>query len=111
LDEGADIPIVECAFILASSANPREFIQRRGRILRRAEGKEKAKIIDIMTTPPQNGSFSEAEYQLERSILTRELRRIRYFASCADNRNEALLAVYDLASKYNLQHVLLGGDK
>ena len=111
LDEGVDIPAVDCAFILASSANPREFIQRRGRILRKAEGKERARIIDIMTTPPDMKSSGETEYQLERSILTRELRRIRYFASCADNRNEALLAVYSLASKYNLQHVLLGDDK
>lgn len=110
LDEGVDIPAIESAYILASSANPREFIQRRGRILRKAEGKEKAHIIDVMTTPPDSRHFSEAEYRLERSILAKELRRIRYFASCADNRNEALLAVYSLASQYNLQHVLLGDN-
>ncbi len=106
LDEGVDIPAIECAFILASSANPREFIQRRGRILRRAEGKEKARIIDIMTIPPAK-SFGEGVYKVERSILTRELKRIRYFASCADNSSHALLSVYDFASKYNLQHILL----
>jgi superfamily II DNA or RNA helicase len=107
LDEGVDIPAVDCAFIMASSANPREFIQRRGRILRRAEGKERARIIDIMTSPPDPELFTKAEFNLERSILTRELRRIRYFSSCANNRNQALLSVYEFASRYNLQHVLL----
>lgn len=111
LDEGVDIPAVKGAFILASSANPREFVQRRGRILRRAEGKDKAKIIDIMTSPPDPDAWSQAEYNLERSILSRELRRIQYFASCADNRNQALLSVYELASRYNLQHVLLGENQ
>lgn len=108
LDEGVDIPAVECAYILASSANPREFIQRRGRILRRSEGKKRAKIIDIMTMPPDHESLSEDEQKLERSILIKELRRVRYFASCADNRNQALLSVYNFAARYNLQHILLG---
>ena len=47
LDEGVDIPSCETAFILASSSNPRQFVQRRGRILRRSPGKEKAIIYDF----------------------------------------------------------------
>lgn len=46
LDEGIDIPRVNKALILASSSNPREYVQRRGRVLRRYEGKYAAKIID-----------------------------------------------------------------
>ncbi|RLC70297.1 MAG: DNA phosphorothioation system restriction enzyme, partial [Chloroflexi bacterium] len=52
LDEGVDVPSTRTAFILASSSNPREFIQRRGRILRRSPGKEFSVIHDLITVPP-----------------------------------------------------------
>lgn len=51
LDEGVDIPAVSHALILASSRNPREFIQRRGRVLRRAEGKSLAYVHDAIVVP------------------------------------------------------------
>ena len=51
LDEGVDIPETRRAFILASSTNPRQFIQRRGRILRRAPGKSMADIYDFIVEP------------------------------------------------------------
>jgi superfamily II DNA or RNA helicase len=51
LDEGVDIPSVTHALILASSRNPREYIQRRGRVLRRAEGKTLAHVHDVLVTP------------------------------------------------------------
>jgi superfamily II DNA or RNA helicase len=51
LDEGVDIPSVSHALILASSRNPREFIQRRGRVLRKAEGKGVAFIHDAIVVP------------------------------------------------------------
>ena len=51
LDEGVDIPAVSHALILASSRNPREFIQRRGRVLRRAPGKLLAHLHDVLVTP------------------------------------------------------------
>ena len=51
LDEGVDIPAVSHALILASSRNPREFVQRRGRVLRKAEGKTLATIHDVLVTP------------------------------------------------------------
>lgn len=51
LDEGVDIPAIDGALILASSKNPREYIQRRGRVLRKAEGKKNATIIDILVLP------------------------------------------------------------
>lgn len=47
LDEGVDIPSAEKVIIMSSSNNPREYIQRRGRVLRRSEGKEKAEIYDM----------------------------------------------------------------
>jgi superfamily II DNA or RNA helicase len=51
LDEGVDVPRTETAYILASSTNPRQFIQRRGRVLRRAPGKHTATIYDFITVP------------------------------------------------------------
>ena len=51
LDEGVDIPSVTHALILASSKNPREYIQRRGRVLRLAEGKSVAHIHDVLVVP------------------------------------------------------------
>ena len=50
LDEGVDIPKLDRALIIASSSNPREYIQRRGRALRVAKGKYKASIYDIIVT-------------------------------------------------------------
>jgi len=50
LDEGVDIPKLDRALIIASSSNPREYIQRRGRALRYAKGKYKASIYDIIVT-------------------------------------------------------------
>lgn len=51
LDEGVDIPAVSHALILASSQNPREFIQRRGRVLRRAPQKVLAHLHDVLVVP------------------------------------------------------------
>lgn len=48
LDEGVDIPAIQTAVILASSSNPRQFVQRRGRILRPSPGKERAELFDMI---------------------------------------------------------------
>ncbi len=48
LDEGVDIPAIDSALILASTSNPREYVQRRGRILRRSEGKYSARLFDVV---------------------------------------------------------------
>lgn len=51
LDEGVDIPAVSHALILASSKNPREFIQRRGRVLRKSPTKSISHVYDVLVTP------------------------------------------------------------
>lgn len=79
LDEGVDIPAVSHALILASSRNPREFIQRRGRVLRRAEGKTLAFLHDIVVTPDAS---DECDGQ---SILAGEIVRAIEFGSHAIN--------------------------
>ena len=68
LDEGVDVPQTETAFILASSSNSREFIQRRGRILRRSRGKTSATIHDFIAIPSGAGYADDETWRLERRV-------------------------------------------
>lgn len=87
LDEGVDIPRTETAYILASSTNPRQFIQRRGRVLRRFPGKNYAYIYDFIVVPDVEKirTISEETYNFERNLLKRELSRISEFSLNAVN--------------------------
>lgn len=110
LDEGVDIPGIRTAYLLASTGNPREFTQRRGRILRKAEGKQIAIINDFVTLPTeQPHSLDEKLFWVEKAIVKHEILRLHHFADCAENKHEALLKLYDLASHYGLQDILVGG--
>lgn len=81
LDEGVDVPSVTHALILASSKNPREFVQRRGRVLRKARGKPLAYVHDAVVVPPRSSdSGDEAD-----PITAGELARAVQFAEHADN--------------------------
>lgn len=81
LDEGVDIPAVSHAFILASSQNPRQFIQRRGRVLRKSAEKNIAVIHDAIVVPIDPESESE-----QISLLKAELIRALEFANSALNK-------------------------
>jgi superfamily II DNA or RNA helicase len=83
LDEGVDIPVCRTAFILASTKNSRQYIQRRGRILRKSQGKTIAKIYDFVVLPSKDRENISASKQLIES----ELKRIKDFASLAINEN------------------------
>ena len=99
LDEGVDIPAIQTAVILASSSNPRQFIQRRGRILRRSPGKNQAELFDMLVVPPDLGG----EYwQIERRVLRGELTRFVEFADLALNAGEARKILYPLQARYDL---------
>lgn len=104
LDEGVDVPSTRTAFILASSSNPREFIQRRGRILRKAPDKEFSVIHDLMVVPPKAwaGSQDPLSFEAERRIIRRELNRFKEFAAPAMNKHQALDVVWDMARRYGL---------
>ena len=101
LDEGVDIPSVKIAVILASSTNPRQFIQRRGRVLRVAPGKDHAEIYDMIVVPPTEVASSESE----RSLVRKELVRFRQFADLALNSGEALGKVLELQKHFGLMDV------
>jgi DNA phosphorothioation system restriction enzyme len=103
LDEGIDLPDVRFGFLLASSTNPRQFIQRRGRLLRRAQGKELAEIYDFIVCPPSfGGDFDDEAYNLERRTFARELGRILEFCETAENGPVALKSLQHLRIEYNL---------
>jgi superfamily II DNA or RNA helicase len=104
LDEGVDVPATRTAIMLASSTNPRQFVQRRGRVLRNAKGKDHAEIFDTFVVLP--ASFREDEsFNVERSLVRRELLRAKEFASSARNGPAALLALLPLRSYFNLLDV------
>ena len=99
LDEGIDIPIIKTAVILASSSNPRQFVQRRGRILRPHPGKERATLYDMIVLPP---SLERETWEVERNLLRKELLRFLTFAELADNANEATQQLLGLQNRYEL---------
>ena len=107
LDEGVDVPSTQTAYILASSSNPKEFVQRRGRILRKAFGKEKAQIHDMIAVPPSGyQQDSSVTFDTERKIVEKELRRFNEFAKLALNKNQSLIKISELANIYNLLGLL-----
>ena len=83
LDEGVDIPAATHALILASSKNPREFIQRRGRILRRFEGKYSACLYDAIVVPSRSYVGSNDNT----SIIDGEITRAIQFGKYAENKS------------------------
>ncbi len=99
LDEGVDIPAIQTAVILASSSNPRQFVQRRGRILRPSLGKERATLFDMIVLPPE---LDRQTWEVERNLLRKELKRFVEFADLADNAGEARIKLLNLQKKYGL---------
>lgn len=103
LDEGIDLPALETGFLLASSSNPRQFVQRRGRLLRKAPGKDKAVIYDfVVVPPPMDGDVNDHAFNLERRLFQSELKRISEFCQTALNGFAALETLAPLRKHYNL---------
>lgn len=110
LDEGMDIPATHLGFVLASSTNPRQYIQRRGRLLRHSEetGKTHAEIYDFVVVPP--GALAGAPvdpelFEVERRLVERELVRVAEFARVATNAGSALRETLALRDRYQLLDV------
>lgn len=103
LDEGVDIPACSTAFILSSSRKPRQFIQRRGRILRKSPGKEKAVIYDFFVTLPLENMD---DIEIGRRLLIAELQRINEFASLSLNKAAAYKTLEEYLKKYDLYHYI-----
>jgi superfamily II DNA or RNA helicase len=103
LDEGVDIPRAEFAIFCSSTGNPRQFIQRRGRILRKHQDKHIATIHDLIVIPDfENLVVGSENYETERSLVEKELERVMYFASLSINPYFAEQIFTETCNFYNL---------
>ncbi len=112
LDEGVDVPHVHTGIFMASSGNPKQFIQRRGRILRKndATSKDIAYIYDILVTPP-NIQLEDVEYSLlQRKLIAKELLRHKEFAQISVNQNEAIQSIKEIAKIFAIDLDALSYD-
>lgn len=100
LDEGVDVPRSELAVFCASTGNPRQFIQRRGRILRNHPDKHKAVIHDLVVAPVIN--TNDECFVMERNLLRSELKRVRDFATMSENSDFAYKELDEVLSYYEL---------
>lgn len=113
LDEGVDVPSTRTAFILASSTNPRQFIQRRGRVLRRSPktGKEFAEIYDFFVVPPAPGVDDSLSIATTRKLFSTQLRRVVEFSTSARNGGVARAPLLRLTERLKIVEVWDdGGD-
>ena len=100
LDEGVDVPRSELAIFCASTGNPRQFIQRRGRILRKHPDKFMAEIHDLVVAPevtPGSDSF-----RMERALLKGELMRVRNFSLLSENPSFSQIELKSVMDHYGL---------
>lgn len=105
LDEGVNIPSIKTAFILASSTNPREYIQRRGRVLRKFPGKTYSYIYDFVTLPvlPDDvNDYGEDFLKSFRTLAKNEVDRVKEFSSLADNEHESDMIINEITNAYGL---------
>ena len=114
LDEGVNIPSIKTAFILASSTNPKEYIQRRGRVLRKFPGKEYAAIYDFITLPfpfETLASQNDAIIESTKGLIKRELIRMMDFADIAENPSLTFDLLYELKHGFNITEEELLGEE
>lgn len=102
LDEGVDIPRAELAVFCSSTGNPRQFIQRRGRVLRNHTDKHLATIHDLVVAPDLFGQINEETYKMERNLVKKELERVAHFAFMSINQHYTLKALEKIANAYEL---------
>jgi len=102
LDEGVNIPGIKTAFIMSSSRNPKEFVQRRGRLLRKSDNKTKAVIYDFITLPRELDNVSQSDFDEDKSILVGEIARMTEFCSLADNREVTDYLVNQIMTAYDV---------
>lgn len=105
LDEGVNIPSIRTAFILASSTNPKEYIQRRGRVLRKFPGKDFAVIYDFITLPFSIDSLGLQNQEVidsAKGLVKREIIRMLDFAEIAENPSETSDLIYNLKHGFGI---------
>lgn len=110
LDEGVNIPKIKTAFILASTTNPKEYIQRRGRVLRLSEGKEFAEIYDFITLPRELDevhALTEEQRKRELALVKNEVCRAEEFSKLAMNMAQAEKIISNVKEAYSINDHLI----
>jgi len=99
LDEGVDIPNANKAIILSSSTNYKQYVQRRGRVLRKSKNNSKDEVADIYDFLVLPLKF---EYKSDKNLFERELKRVLEFASIAENKTEIINDLFRFSENHNL---------
>lgn len=99
LDEGVDVPRSELAIFCASTGNPRQFIQRRGRVLRLHKDKIHAIIHDLVVVPEVS---DESTFEMEKGLVKKELERVVDFANLAMNKTDTYETLKNILDYYNI---------
>lgn len=100
LDEGVDVPRSELAIFCSSTGNPRQFIQRRGRVLRTHKDKKMAELHDLVVVPEVNPNSNS--YRMEQSLLRGELARVNNFAQLFENPSYSEMELREVLNHYGL---------
>lgn len=100
LDEGVDVPSTQDAYFLSSTSNPRQFVQRRGRVLRKHKNKNLANIYDFIVLPSNTGK------QFFSSIASKELPRFSEFSNHAINKYAARNEIGEILKPYHLEYLM-----
>lgn len=109
LDEGMNIPAIKTAFILASSTNPKEYIQRRGRVLRKSPGKEFAEIYDFITLPRNLdliSTYCNPNLGIEKNLVRKELNRLIDFANLSKNPSDSNNVINEIKAAYKMDIIM-----
>jgi superfamily II DNA or RNA helicase len=101
LDEGVDVPDCRIAYILASSRNPKQFIQRRGRVLRKAKGKEHAEIHDFVVCLPE---CPDIDYAAQIKLIKAEMKRVSEFGNLALNRGDVYAHLEPVLKRLGIEY-------
>lgn len=109
LDEGIDVPRSEMAIFCSSTGNPRQFIQRRGRVLRKHKDKHMAILHDLVVVPVV--SPNSENYRMEQMLLKSELERVKNFSLLSENPAHSQKELYEVMihygmNLYNNNHIL-----
>lgn len=100
LDEGVDVPRSELAIFCSSTGNPRQFIQRRGRVLRTHKDKKIAELHDLVVVPEVSPNSNS--YRMEQSLLRGELARVNNFALLSENPSYSEMELRGVLDHYGL---------
>ena len=101
LDEGIDIPSAQTGIIMASSTNPREYVQRIGRIIRQSPGKSSATLYDMILHPDLSGFRDESLAAFEEKVFRKEMVRVKDLCANALNNTTVIREIYSVLDELN----------